>query len=433
MQPPPVEYVQTPDGVNIAYQTFGAGPIDILFVGSWFGQIDLRWEWPGYCRWFERLAAIGRVAVFDKRGVGASDPAPPHSVTLEDWVGDARAVMDAVGFERAAVVTWTDATAVGLSLAATFPNRTSALVLVNWSYDLFRRLVRTRPTIGEWGTEAGLAHLATIAPTSAADPAYRDWFARMQRASCGPGAVQTMYEMLSRLDVEALLPSITVPTICIRRDALPTSDEVTRSMVARIPQARMIEVPGRDVQAWVGDVDPLIDEVETFLTGTRPSPTVDRALLTVVFADIVDSTRRLAELGDAKWAALLEVHNRDVRRIVAEYRGAEVMTKGDEFVLTFDGPARAVRCAAAIHACTASRDLEMRTGIHTGEVELHGDDIAGIAVHIAARVREKARPGEIVVSRTVKDLVAGSGLEFAERGNHALKGVPEQWHLYAVV
>jgi class 3 adenylate cyclase len=410
---------------------FGDGPIDVILVGSWFGQIDVRWEWPGYVRWFERLSRFARVVVFDKRGVGASDPAPPHSITLESWVDDARAVAEAAGFERAAVIAWTDATAVGLSLAATFPDFVTALVIVNWSYDLFVAANLDRP-IADWGTEAVLARLDRLAPSHAHDAAYRDWFLRMHHASCGPGAVDAMYRMLRGLDINVLLSSVDVPALLVRRRDLPTSAQQARRLAEEIRGAQFVEVPGHDIHTWAGDVDPLIDEAEAFLTGVRPAPRTDRALLTVVFTDMVASTPTAAALGDKAWSELLERHNRNVRRAIAEYQGREILTKGDEFLITFDGPARAVRCAQAIHGAAMGLDLEMRTGVHVGEVELKGNDIAGIAVHIGARVREKAEPGDIIVSRTVKDLVAGSGLEFDDRGTHALKGVPDEWQLYAV-
>jgi class 3 adenylate cyclase len=271
-----------------------------------------------------------------------------------------------------------------------------------------------------------------LAPSHAHDAAYRDWFLRMHHASCGPGAVDAMYRMLRGLDINVLLSSVDVPALLVRRRDLPTSAQQARRLAEEIRGAQFVEVPGHDIHTWAGDVDPLIDEAEAFLTGVRPAPRTDRALLTVVFTDMVASTPTAAALGDKAWSELLERHNRNVRRAIAEYQGREILTKGDEFLITFDGPARAVRCAQAIHGAAMGLDLEMRTGVHVGEVELKGNDIAGIAVHIGARVREKAEPGDIIVSRTVKDLVAGSGLEFDDRGTHALKGVPDEWQLYAV-
>jgi class 3 adenylate cyclase len=428
---PPVAYALTHDGVHIAYQVFGNGPIDVLFVGSWFGHVDVRWEWPGYVRWFERLASFARVIVFDKRGVGASDPAPPHSITLESWVDDARAVMAAANSSQASVVVWTDATPVGLWLAATSPESVRALAIVNWSYDIFQAF-QIQSVLDDWGTRAGLTRLDRLAPSMRGDRAYQEWFLRLHRASAGPGAVNAMYAMLRGIDIAPVLPLVSAPTLLVRRRDLPSSRELAQKSVDALPQATFVEVPGEDIHVWAGDVDPLIDEVEAFLTGVRPAPVVDRALLTVMFTDMVGSTPTAVRLGDSKWSELLAAHNAGVRRAIAEYAGREVLTKGDEFLVTFDGPARAVRCAQAVHAAAAELGLQMRSGLHTGEIELRGDDVAGIAVHIAARVREHAEPDEILVSRTVKDLVAGSGLTFAERGTHALKGVPDDWNLYAV-
>jgi class 3 adenylate cyclase len=431
MERPPVKYARSDDGVNIAYQVFGDGPLDVLFVGSWFGQIDLRWEWPGYRRWLERLSSFARVMVFDKRGVGASDPAPPHSQTLESWLDDARAVMDAASSAQAAVVVWTDAAPMGLMFAAAAPDRVSVVASVNSSPDIFRS--RGNRFVG-WGTEALVDRIVErLAPSDAANPAFRDWMARFQRASASPSEVEAMYAMLDQLDLDSILSAVRTPVLVVRRRDLPADGAFARGKAELIPDFTYVEVAGQDVLVWAGDVDPLIDEVETFLTGARPAPTVDRALLTVVFSDMVGSTTKAAELGDARWRVLLDAHNRDVRRLIAEHRGREIITKGDEFVLTFDGPARAVRCAQAIHAAAATNSLEMRSGVHTGEVELLGDDIAGIAVHIGARVRELAEPGEILTSRTVRDLVAGSGLEFTDRGTHALKGVPDEWQVFSVV
>lgn len=433
-RPPPVQYAVTDDGVHIAYQVIGDGPVDILFVGSWFGHVDVRWEWPGYRRLLEGLARFGRVIVFDKRGVGASDPAPAGSLTLEAWLDDARAVLDAVGVDAAALVAATDATTMAILFGATFPQRTTALVLLQ-----ARGVMPSSsslPMIENWGTERGADVLAVIAPSVVDDLAYRQWFGRLQRLAAGPGAAAAMYEMLRGIDVRPILADLHVPTLVLTRTDLVSpllTLEASKEVAEAIPGAKLVLIPGQDVHVWVGDVGRTITEVQDFLTGTRPADEPDRALLTVLFTDIVGSTERAASLGDRAWSELLTRHEAAARRCIAEHRGHEVFTKGDEFLVTFDGPARAVRCGQALVRAAAAMDLQVRVGLHTGEIEQRGDDIGGIAVHIGARVMATAGEGEVLVSRTVRDLVAGSGLVFDDAGSHVLKGVPDEWQLYRVV
>ena len=433
-RPPPVQYAVTDDGVHIAYQVIGDGPIDILFVGSWFGHIDVRWEWPGYRQLLEGLAGFGRVIVFDKRGVGASDPAPSGSLTLEAWLDDARAVLDDVGVDQAVVVAATDATGMAMLFGATFPARASALVLLQARATMPQ--VSGLALIDAWGRERSADALAQIAPSAAADPLYRQWFSRMQRMSAGPGAARAMYAMLRDVDVRHVLPGLHVPTLVLTRTDLVSplmTLEASEEVAEAIPGAKLVLIPGQDVHVWVGDVGRIVTEVQDFLTGTRPADEPDRALLTVLFTDIVGSTERAATLGDRAWSELLTRHEAAARRSIVEHRGHEVFTKGDEFLVTFDGPARAVRCGQALVRAAAALDLQVRVGLHTGEVELRGDDIGGIAVHIGARVMATAAAGEVLVSRTVRDLVAGSGLVFEDAGAHVLKGVPDEWQLYRVV
>ncbi len=434
-RPPPVHYAVTDDGVHIAYQVVGDrtadAPVDILFVGSWFGHVDTRWDMPGYARLLRRLASFSRLLVFDKRGVGASDPAPPGCLTLEAWLDDALAVMDAVGSEQVAVVVATDAAPMGALFAATCPERVTALVILNTlgMPDEFKATVAGINTF--WGTEASAPMIDVVAPSHAGDPSYREAVLRMQRAAAGPGAAAAMYAMLDAVDTRAVLGAVQAPTLFVLREVMATCI-VTNQLNEQIAGARTVWVPGDDVHIWAGDTEPFVTEIQEFVTGTRPSVEHDRALLTVLFTDVVGSTERAAELGDRAWSALLSRHEAAARRCIAEHRGREVFTKGDEFLVTFDGPARAARCGQAMVAAASTLGLQVRVGLHTGEVELRGDDIGGIAVHIGARVMATAGAGEVLVSSTVKALVAGSGLLFVNRGEHALKGVPGEGRLHVV-
>jgi class 3 adenylate cyclase len=352
---------------------------------------------------------------------------------------DVRAVMDAAGSERAALFGYSEGGPMSLLFAATYPDRTSALVVYGtyakrcspdddypWAPTWEDRQETAAEIEREWGVEADLG---TMAPK--ADAALRRWWAQRARASASPGAARDLILMNSQIDVRHVLPAIRVPTLVLHRDGDRDSrlDE-GRYIAARIPGARFVELSGVDHFPAV-DPDQIVDEVEEFLTGTRPVPTSDRVLATVLFTDVVGSTQRAVELGDRRWRELLDEHNRVVRRELQRFRGHEVDTAGDGFLATFDGPARAVRCGQAVSAGVREVGLEVRAGVHTGEVELAGADIRGIAVHIGARIAARAGAGEVLVSGTVKDLVAGSGLEFEERGEHELKGVPGTWRLYA--
>lgn len=440
---PPTRYARTEEG-SIAFQAFGDGPLDLVFITNWVTNVEVMWEEPSLARFFERLAGFARVLVFDKRGTGVSDPVPIAALpTLELWMDDARVVMDAVGIERAAVIGDTEGGPMALLFAATHPERVSRVVLLN----TFARLLRAEDhPIGmpasvadqlaaeyeeAWGT-GGM--LALTAPSVADDPRFRTWFGRYQRLSMPPGASTAMYRWVQQLDVRAVLGSIQAETLVIhRRDNEYYRVAQGRYLAERISGAELVELPGADCTPFhVGDAEAVLGAVERFLTGSRDTGWHDRVLATVVFTDIVDSTGHAAALGDRRWLDLRSAHDAAVRHLIGRYRGREVDTTGDGFVAAFDGPARAVRFATEAVRDARELGLEIRVGMHTGEVELRDGAAAGIAVHIAARVLAKAEPGTVFSSGTVRDLTVGSGLEFAERGVHALKGVPGSWPLFEV-
>ena len=428
--------------MNIAYQVVGEGPVDLVYVLGWVSHIDLLWEEPSSARFLERLASFSRLILFDKRGTGLSDRVPDADLpTLEQRMDDVRAVMDSAEVERAALLGLSEGGPMCLLFAATYPERTTGLVTIG-SYA--RRLWADDYRFGEapedyeaflheiqegWGGAVGLD---VRAPSVADDDAFRSWWSNYLRASASPGAVVALTRMNGGIDVRDVLPTIRVPTLLIHRvgdRSLPV--EGSRYLAERIPGAKLVELPGDDHLPWV-EQDDILDEIEEFLTGVRRGPTSDRVLATVLFTDVVGSTERAAELGDRGWSELLARHNALVRRELERWRGRELDTAGDGFLATFDGPARAIRCACAVRDAVPELGLEIRAGLHTGECEILGSTMAGIAVHIGARVAALAGAGEVLVSSTVRDLVAGSGIAFAERGEHELKGVPEMWRIYAV-
>jgi class 3 adenylate cyclase len=438
---PETRYARSGD-LHIAYQVVGEGQ-PLVFSDQWFGHVDGQWEFAPLERLLRRLASFGRLVLFDKRGTGASDPVAVTSLpTLEEWMDDLRAVLDDAGIDRTALFCGVGATHVGLLFAATYPERTSALVLVN-GYARISRTPdypwgRTAEQIrdygerirGRWG-EGGL--LDVLAPSVAADEAVRRAYARYERQAASPGAAGTLTSMRYETDLRDVLPAIRVPTLVMHRsDVVRIPPEHGRYLAEHIPGARYVEVPGVDAFLWAGDPEPILGEVEEFLTGTRSAPAADRVLATVLFTDIVGSTQRAAEVGDAAWRELLGRHDDLIRLELRRFRGREVDTAGDGFLATFDGPARAIGCACAIVDSVGELGLAVRAGLHTGECELAGDKVRGIAVHIGARVASVAEPGEVLVSSTVRDLVAGSGLRFADRGVHELKGVPGRWRIYGV-
>jgi class 3 adenylate cyclase len=417
---------------SIAYQVLGEGPIDLVVVNGPASHLELMWEEPATAHCFERLAAFSRLLLHDRRGTGLSDPVsrPP---TLEQQMDDLSAVLDAAGTERTALFGASDLGLCAL-YAATYPDRVSALVLSGVGP---KGGLTMTPEVRAQFLDAiernwGDGTLLTLfAPSKVGNHVFEEWWGRMQRSAVSPGMARQLMEMISETDLRAVLPSITVPTLVthITGDRL-VPVELGREVASLIPDARFIEYEGDDAYAWAEM--PAIDDIEEFLTGRRAEPDIDRVLATVMFTDIVGSTEAAARMGDQRWRELLGDHHAVVRAELGRWRGTEVKTIGDGFLATFDGPARAVRCADAIRASVRTLGLELRAGLHTGECELVGNDVAGIAVHIGARVMSSAQPGEILASSTVKDLVVGSGLQFADRGLHALRGLPEQWRLYAL-
>ena len=438
--PPTTRYAKSGD-VHIAYQVVGEGPLDLVLVPGWVSHVENAWEEPSFARFLRRLTSFCRLILLDRRGTGLSDPVATLP-TLEQRMDDVRAVMDAVGSERATLFGISEGGPMCILFAATYPDRTAALVL----YGTFARglsdpeypwgitptqMERLLARIDrEWGT--GIT-AKLFARSIAHDEQHVQSWGRFERLAVSPGAARVLLQIAFDSDVRHVLPSIRVPTLVLHRSGDPAIHvDGARYMAERIPGAKYVELPGGDHFPWTGDMDAILDEVEEFLTGARHGPEADRVLATVLFTDIVGATERAVELGDRQWRYLLERHHSLVRRELHRFRGREVDTAGDSFFATFDGPARAIRCARAIRDTVASLGITIRAGLHTGECEVMGDKISGIAVHIGARVVGQAGPGEILVSSTVKDLVAGSSLRFVDHGVHALKGVPGEWRLFAV-
>jgi pimeloyl-ACP methyl ester carboxylesterase len=435
--PPETRYARSGD-YHIAYQVVGDGPVDLVYVPGWMSQVEHYWDEPAVAKYFNRLAAFSRLILFDRRGTGLSDPVP-SAPTLEEQMDDVVAVMDAAGSERAGVFAWLDGGSMAALFAATHPERTSALVLyeamprMSWApdYDWAPRPEERLARVDTWGRGQSLPQLA---PASAGDPRLQQWFARLERLAASPGTAAKLINMSAQVDVRAVLPSIQVPTLVLHR-AHDTAIDIrhSRYLAEHIPGARFVELPGNQVFTFDDDTELLVDEIEEFLTGARHGGESERVLATVMFSDIVDSTSRAAQLGDRRWRGTLESLEATVGGMLPSFRGRAVKTLGDGFLATFDGPARAIRCGTAIRDSVRNQfGLELRTGLHTGEIELMGRDVGGIAVHIGARVAATAEPGEVLVSGTVKDLVVGSAIEFEDRGEHELRGVPGRWRLWAV-
>jgi class 3 adenylate cyclase len=441
---PATRYAKSGD-VNIAYQVVGEGPLDVVLVIGWVFSFDPGWEDPATARFYGRLASFSRLILFDKRGTGLSDGVTPDQLpNLETRMDDVRAVMDAVGSERAALFGISEGGPMSILFAATYPERTSALVV---SGSFARQLADPAHPIGideaelaerlerverDWPRAYASEFLSRAAPALASDERVVAEYTRRMGRGASPAAAAALLQMNAQIDVRHVLPAVRVPTLVLHR-ATEYYAEASRYLGERIPGARVVEQPGDDHLPWLGDQDELLDEVEEFLTGTRPEHQADRVLATVLFTDIVGSTQRAAELGDRRWRELLDAHHAEVRRQLERHRGQEVDTAGDGFLASFDGPARAVRCAWAVRDAVRPLGLEIRAGAHTGECELAEGKVSGIAVHTGARVTAEAAPGEVLVSSTVRDLVAGSGIEFEDRGVHELKGVPGEWRLYAVI
>jgi class 3 adenylate cyclase len=441
---PETRYAKSGD-VNIAYQVAGEGPLDLVYVPGWVSNIEAMWEEPASARFLERLASFSRLILFDKRGTGLSDRVPNNELPmLEQRMDDVRAVLDAAGSERTALFGHSEGGNMCVLFAATYPERTISLVTLAvfakrirsedypWAPTAEEREATARDVEGRWGV-LSREDVEYYAPSRVDDEQFVHRLAGYLRRSASPGAAAALLRMNSQIDVRHVLPTIQVPTLCLHRvgDHDVNVDE-GRYIASRIPGANFVELPGADHWIWAGDVDALADAIEEFLTGARPPRELDRVLATVLFTDIVGSTKTAAELGDRRWRELLSAHDDTVRRELERYRGREVDTAGDGFLATFDGPARAVRCATSIGEAVQGLGLDIRSGVHTGECELDGEKVRGIAVHTGARVAALAGPGEVLVSSTVKDLVSGSGLEFEDRGEHELKGVPGEWRIYAV-
>jgi class 3 adenylate cyclase len=433
-QVPDTRYAQSA-GVNVAYQVVGHGPVDVVYVPGWVSHVELAWELPELAAGFERLASFSRLILFDKRGTGMSDPVPADQLpTLEQRMDDVRAVMDAVACERAAIFGASEGGNMSMLFAATHPERTIGLCTFGctakriWSPDYpwaptrEKRLETFAQTERYWTTGLGWQDMAP-----SLDPASLSELARYYRRCASPGAAVALLKMNTDVDVRDVLPTIRVPAVVMHRTADRDANvEEGRYIAAHIPGARFVEFPGADHSWWTQGRDAILDEIEELVTGARPVPEPNRVLATVLVTDIVGSTERVRALGDRAWADLLARHRAAVRRELERFRGREVDTAGDGFLATFDGPARAIRCAVAIRRAMRALGLELRTGVHTGECELLGDRVAGIAVHLSARISALAAPNEVLVSATVRDLVSGSGIVFEDRGEHELKGVGER-------
>jgi pimeloyl-ACP methyl ester carboxylesterase len=430
----PVKYAKH-DGVHLAYRVFGEGPRDMVLIPGTLSHVEVYWEFPLNEYLLKRFTSFARVIVFDKRGQGLSDRVAEQ--TLEERIGDVRAVMDAAGSARATIYGWSEGGAMSLMFAATYPERTSALVLCGsyassrLSQEEFER--RMRHVEAHWG-EGVLVPIN--APSRRNDEVFLRYFSRLERASVSPGAIVALLRANYEIDVRHVLPSIHLPTLILHRVGDSTVPvEAGRFLAKHIPRAKYVELPGEDhlLQAFDPEtLDRLIDEIEEFITGARSGPEPDRVLLTVLFTDIVGSTERAAAIGDRRWRELLDGYLGVARRELERLRGREVDVAGDGLFAVFDGPARAIRCAGAIRDAVPALGLEVRAGLHTGECELAGSKVSGIAVHTGARIVAAARPQEVLVSQTVRDLVAGSGIRFDDRGSHVLKGVPGEWRLFAV-
>ena len=451
MDVPDVRYVKTRDGVFIAFQVFGRGPHDLLFVPGFFSNLIANWDLPGMALFLERLSSFARVIAIDRRGIGLSDRMSPGDLPpLEMQMEDLLAVLDAVHIPRAHLVGIEDGAELCALFAASLPERTISLstyAFVPWvgrSDDFpFGRTLEEWDTYAEvrgalwargWGREAAREDYEYAAPSESPDDAAVAALARHLALSASPGSAISVLKQWRESDVRAILPTIHVPTLVLTRKDLPRDHPKIAKWVAEaIPDAQLSEVPGRDLALWAGDIDSLVDEIEAFVTGARPSLAPETVLATVLFTDIVESTELQASLGDRAWKETVLRHHSAVREELAHFRGAEVDTAGDGFYAKFDGPARAVRCALSIANVVKPLGLQIRAGLHTGECQLVDGKPGGIAVSIGARVAAAAGPSEVLVSQTVKDLVAGSGLTFEDAGEHDLKGVPDRWRLYRVV
>jgi len=422
------------DGLDIAYQVVGSAVgLDLVFVPGWVSHLEVMWELPEFARFLDRLAGMGRLILFDKRGTGLSDRVAGVP-TLEQRADDIAAVMDAAGSARAAITAWGEGAGIAAMFAATHPERVAALVLGSLSTAVVvdpavMQAVSTAVETG-WG-QASLVPL--VAPSRTEDTRFLSWYRRWERLSSTPSAAAATLRWAMEWDLRPVLPAIQARTLLIHRSGAALYDPESAHTAAKlIPDARCAELPGADALPYVGDSDALLDVIQEFLTGAQGTPDFDRSLATVLFTDIVGSTQKAGRLGDRQWRYLLDEHHARIRRLLDRFRGTEVDTAGDGFFATFDGPARAIRCACAIREAVREIGIDIRAGLHTGEVERRGKAVTGLAVHVGARVAACAQANEVLVTSTVQTLVLGSGISFADRGRHSLKGVPGEWQLFAV-
>ena len=440
MTPPETKFAQSGDA-SIAYQVLGQGPLDLVIVPGFVSHVEYAWEDPSYTQFLQQLASFTRLILFDKRGTGLSDRITGIP-TLEQRMDDVRAVMDAVGSQRAALFGISEGGSMSILFAATYPQRTAALVLygtiaTGWRTENHPGQASTPEQEEEdydgwrkgWG---GPLYLESWAPSVAHDERFRQWWAKFLRLSAGPTTVINLFRMYSKIDVSPILPILHVPTLVLHRTGDVLEVEQGRYLAEHIPGAKFVELAGEDHLWWVGDTEAIVNEIAEFLTGERPPTEPNRVLATVLFTDIVDSTKRVAEIGDRRWRDLLGSHHAMLSKEIGRFRGRFVESTGDGCLATFDGPARAIRCALVLSDESRRMGLEIRAGLHTGEIELMEQRIGGLAVHIAARVLAQAQANEVWLSHTVKDLVAGSGLEFSECGVFSLKGIPGEWRLFTV-
>lgn len=442
---PPVvtEYARGPDGVHVAYQVVGAGPPDLVMVPDWVSHLEVQWEEPRVARFLDELASFSRLVMFDRRGMGLSDPISPSAFpTLDEWSGDIGVVMDSVDVERAALFAPSGGSPLAILFAASHPDRVSHLILFNGvarlrrapdypagvpdqSWDRYLLWLRE-----VWGTPE---LLRLFGPSVADDEAFGLWYARLQRLSQTPGMRAAVQRVLADTDVRDALPLIAAPTLVLHSAGNPANrPDHARFLAEAIPDARLVLLPGEDNLEYVGDTRPLLDEIKTFLVANRIGPRTDRVLATVLMTDIVESTKAVADIGDISWKSLLDRHDELIDRQLSRYQGTRIKSTGDGCVATFDAPSRAAACALAIRDGVKALGLQIRAGLHTGEVEKRGADIGGVAVHIASRVTELAAADDVLASRTVRDLVAGSDLTFTDRGSHRLRGVPDEWQIFAI-
>jgi class 3 adenylate cyclase len=427
--------------VHIAYVTHGTGGMDLVWVPTWVSQCEHLFAEPSLGAVAERIGLFARMITFDRRGSGLSDPMM-GAPTLEEQMDDILAVMDEVGSERAALFGTLEGGPLAMLFAATYPERVSGLILYatfaravwapdyDWTWTKEERDAAQEELVAHWG-DGFTVH--GLAPSRANDRAFHEWAARMERLAASPGTIRRIFSLIGEFDVRHVLPSIRVPTLVMhRRDDQFINFKHAEYIAEHIPQTRLVALEGPDNLFSMGDVDTFVGEIEEFLTGTRHEAEPDRMLATVLFTDICDSTKRAAELGDAEWRKILQQHDSLVQRAIERHRGRAIKSTGDGVLATFDGPARGLRCAASIAEGVRTLGIEVRAGLHTGEVEIMNGDIGGLAVHIGARVMAAAGPSEVLVSSTVRDLVVGSGISFEERGKRELKGVPGEWRLFAV-